>query len=74
MRHPQESAIANIPATKKSTARVALVDMNEPARLVLSDCFKQFGMEVVPMTDNVPARMNSHKFEACVLRLVPRAT
>ena len=67
------SAIASIPSTRKSTARVALVYMKEPARLVLSDCFKQFGMEVVPMTDNVPDRMKQEKFEACVLQLVPES-
>jgi len=71
MRYAQESSIASIPPSKKSTARVALVDLKETARLVLSDCFKQFGMEVVSMTDNVPDRVKREKFEACVLRLVP---
>jgi PilZ domain len=71
MRYAPESSIASIPPSKKSTARVALVDLKETARLVLSDCFKQAGMEVVPMTDNVPDRVKREKFEACVLRLVP---
>jgi PilZ domain-containing protein len=71
MRYAPESSIASIPPSKKSTARVALVDLKETARLVLSDCFKQLGMEVVPMTDNVPDRVKREKFEACVLRLVP---
>lgn len=74
MTYAQESAIASIPRSKKkSTARVALVDMKETPRLVLSDCFKQFGIEVVPMTDSVPERMKREKFEACVLRLEPES-
>jgi len=73
MRYAQESALTRIPVSKKNTARVALVNMNETSRLVLSDCFKQFGMDVVPMTDNIPERLKREKFEACVLRLVPES-
>jgi len=50
-----------------------LVDIKEPTRSLLSDCFKQFGIEAVSMTGNVTQRMQKEKFEACVLQLIPEA-
>src|ERR1700730_5195157 len=69
-----QNASATILATpprrsKKASARVALVDIQEPARSVLSDCFRQFGIEAVFMSGSVPKRMQREKFEACVLEL-----
>ncbi len=61
------------PRSRKATARVALVDVKEPTRSLLSDCFKQFGIEAVTMTGNVIQRMQGEKFEACVLQLIPEA-
>ena len=61
-----------VPA-RKPLARVALVDLREPARSLLSECFRQFGIETSLMTGNVPERMQSEKFEACVLHLVPES-
>jgi Tfp pilus assembly protein PilZ len=61
------------PRSRKATARVALVDIKEPTRSLLSDCFKQFGIEAVSMTGNVTQRMQKEKFEACVLQLIPEA-
>ena len=55
--------------SKKACARVALVDIPEPTRSVLSDCFRQFGIEAVFMSGTVPERMRREKFEACVLQL-----
>jgi Tfp pilus assembly protein PilZ len=52
---------------------VALVDIKEPTRSLLSECFKQFGIEAVTMTGNVAQRMQREKFEACVLQLKPEA-
>jgi len=59
--------------SKKSLARVALVNIDEPTGSLLLDCFRQFGIEGVFMSDNVPARLQHEKFEACVLRLGPEA-
>jgi PilZ domain len=59
--------------SKKTVARVALVDLREPAGSLLSECFRQFGIETSLMTGNVPERMQSEKFEACVLHLVPES-
>jgi len=72
---PQVSGtvLAPIPSTKKAAARVALIDIPDPTRNVLAECFRQFGIESVPMTGNVAGRLAKEKFEACVLRLNPQA-
>jgi Tfp pilus assembly protein PilZ len=49
------------------------VEVKEPVRALLSECFKQFGIEAVVMTGNVIQRMQREKFEACVLPLLPEA-
>ena len=65
--------LAPPPRSKKASARVALVDIKEPDRALLSDCFKQFGIESVVMTGNVQERLQREKLEACVVQLVPEA-
>jgi PilZ domain len=67
------TALTPIPPSKKASARVALVGLKEPARMILSDCFRQFGVETVVMTANVRDRLKKEKFEACVLKLGPDA-
>jgi hypothetical protein len=62
-------ALAPIPPTKKAAARVALVDLNEPAQSVLADCFRQFGIEAHSMNGDAASRLRTEKFEACVLKL-----
>jgi hypothetical protein len=59
--------------SKKSSARVALIDIKEPTGSLLSDCFKQFGIEAVFIHGGVPDRLQKEKFEACVLHLGPEA-
>lgn len=54
---------------RKSNARTALVGLNEPHRLLLSECFRQFGIETVVVTSNAAERLRKEKFEACVLSL-----
>ena len=65
--------LAPPPRSRKASARVALVDIREPARSLLADCFKQFGIEAVVMTGNVPERLQREKLEACVVQLTPEA-
>ena len=67
------TVVAPIPATRKAAARAALIDMKEPARSILSECFRQFGVETVVMTGNVADRLLKEKFEACVVKLTPEA-
>ncbi len=59
--------------TRKHIARAALVDMKESSRLILSECFRQFGIETVSMTGNMADRLKAEKFEACVVRLAGEA-
>src|SRR5271166_5125256 len=65
--------LAPPPRSRKSAARVALVDIKEPARALLADCFKQFGIEAIVMTGNVRERLQREKLEACVVQLAPEA-
>jgi PilZ domain len=68
------TAISPIPpASRKVAARVALVEVKEPARNILSDCFKQFGVETVVLKEDVEERLQREKFEACVVKLAPGA-
>jgi hypothetical protein len=62
-------AAAAIPATKKNSARVALINVRDSARILLSECFRQFGIETVLMSDTAAERLKKEKFEACVLKL-----
>lgn len=54
---------------RKAAARTALVDLKESSRILLAECFRQFGIETVVMTANAAERMRKEKFEACVLPL-----
>jgi hypothetical protein len=63
------SALAPISTSRKNSARAALVGFNDPTRALLSECFRQFGIEPVAVTANAAERLHSEKFEACVLGL-----
>lgn len=60
-------------SAKKASARVALVDMKEPGRSVLAECFRQFGIETVALNGDSAERLKKEKFEACVIKLGPTA-
>src|ERR1700741_4975514 len=57
------------PIHRKATARAALVGFNEPVRALLSDCFRQFGIEPIAVNSDASEHMRKEKFEACVLAL-----
>jgi DNA-binding NarL/FixJ family response regulator len=63
------AALAPITPTRKASARTALVAIQDGARSVLSECFRQFGIETVAMSSDVAERLHREKFEACVIRL-----
>jgi Tfp pilus assembly protein PilZ len=65
--------LAPPPRTKKTSARVALIDIKEPARVLLIDCFKQFGIETLVLAGDVRERLRREKLEACVVHLTPEA-
>jgi hypothetical protein len=62
-----------IPIAKRAAARIAFVNLQDPAQNVLADCFHQFGAETVAMTGDITGRLQKEKFDACVLRLGPGA-
>jgi PilZ domain len=67
------TALAPIPRTKKPAARIAFVDLKDSAKTVLADCFRQFGIEPVPLPATAAERLKKEKFEACVVKLGPGA-
>ena len=62
-----------IPVAKRAAARVAFIEIKDPASHVLADCFRQFGVETIAMTGDIKDRLRKEKFDACVLRLAPGA-
>lgn len=58
---------------KRASARVALVDVEDPSRSLLGECFRHFGMETRFMEMDAVARLQREKFEACVVRMGPLA-
>jgi hypothetical protein len=72
-----EKAFGTAPAptssTKKAAARAALVDLKESSRALLTECFRQFGIETVLVSGSAAERLRQEKFEACVLNLAPGA-
>jgi hypothetical protein len=74
--YPMEKAFgtAFAPApVRKSAARAALVDLKESSRFLLTECFRQFGIESVLVSSSAVERLRQEKFEACVLNLAPGA-
>ncbi len=67
------ATLAPMPITRKTAARAALVGFNEPHLALLSECFRQFGIETVPVSSHAAERLGKEKFEACVLRLTSGA-
>jgi hypothetical protein len=63
------TVLSPIPPSRKANARVALVDSRESTRAILSDCFRQFGVDTIVLTSNISERLQREKFEACVVRL-----
>jgi hypothetical protein len=68
------TALASLPPTKKAGARVALVNIDGSAKPILTECFRQFGIETV-VVEGISAaeRLTHEKFEACVVKLVHEA-
>src|SRR3989442_1345376 len=63
------ASAAAIPSSRKNSARVALINVKDSARIVLSECFRQFGIGTVLMTEHAAERLRKEKFEACALKL-----
>jgi len=61
------------PIQRRATARAALVGFNDPARGLLTECFRQFGIDPVLVNSEAAERVRKEKFEACVLALANSA-
>ena len=59
-------------AVAKVVSRLASLGLDEGANSFLHDCFKQFGIQVVPVQGDPAEIFNRQKFEACLLRLYAR--
>lgn len=57
------------PGHRKANARVALFALPESSQNLMTECFRQFGIETVPFGREQADRLRSEKFEACVLPL-----
>lgn len=63
------TAVVPLPSSRKAIARAALIELPDPVRGVISDCFRQFGIETSILQGDVADRLKREKFEACVLKL-----
>jgi len=70
---PSAAAASPNLTNKKTSARVALVDLEDPTRSLLADCFRQFGMETRFLEVDAVGRLQKEKFEACVVKMGPLA-
>jgi Tfp pilus assembly protein PilZ len=64
-----DSVLAPATSTRKAAARAALVNLDPASCMLLSECFRQFGIGTQIMTDQVGERLRKEKFEACVVTL-----
>ena len=60
---------APVPVHRKTAARVALFDLSEASAQLITECFRQYGIETVAITCEQADRLQHEKFEACVLAL-----
>jgi Tfp pilus assembly protein PilZ len=67
------ASAASAMSSRKTPARAALVDLKDPARGMIVECFRQFGVETVLMGTGAEDRLRKEKFEACVVKLTPAA-
>jgi|HubBroStandDraft_6_1064221.scaffolds.fasta_scaffold518098_2 PilZ domain len=63
------TTLAPIPVHRKSAARVALFDLPDTSAQLMTDCFRQSGIETVCIPRAQADRLQREKFEACVLAL-----
>lgn len=56
-------------ASERVNARMASLHLDMATNGILHDCFRQFGVEVVPVEGDAVALLSRQKFEACILRL-----
>lgn len=65
--------VVPLPMSRKASARAALIDLKDPVRSMLSESFRQFGIETIILGSEAADRLRREKFEACVLKLAAPA-
>ena len=63
------ATLAPVLVHRKTAARVALFDLTEESAHLITDCFRQYGIETVSIARENADRLQHEKFEACVLPL-----
>jgi len=63
------TALSPTPVHRKSTARAALCNMPLATSTLLSECFRQFGIETALLSGDDIERLRREKFDACVIPL-----
>lgn len=63
------NSLTPLSSSRKFAARAALFDLQESSRTVLSECFRQFGIDAVSIPADHANRLSKEKFEACVVRV-----
>jgi hypothetical protein len=63
------TVLAPVPVHRKNAARVALFDLPEASAQLMTECFRQSGIETVSIAREHVDRLQHEKFEACVLPL-----
>jgi PilZ domain-containing protein len=63
------NAFVALTSSRKFSARAALVDLHDNSRSLLSECFRQFGIDAISMSSDHAPRLSKEKFEACVVRV-----
>ncbi len=63
------AALAPLLVHRKTAARVGLFDLTEESAQLITDCFRQYGIETVSIARENADRLQHEKFEACVLPL-----
>jgi len=63
------TALSPSPIPRKAAARAALVGFSDSTHSLLAECFRQFGIEPVPVVAEAAERLRREKFEACVVPL-----
>jgi hypothetical protein len=54
---------------RRTNARVALFNLPQNSSSLLTECFRQFGIETLPISEAEKERLRREKFDGCVLPL-----
>jgi len=66
---PTATGLAPLSVHRKTAARVALFDLPQTSAHLITECFRQYGIETVSISRDHVDRLQHEKFEACVLPL-----